>query len=215
MWPTKKKTPQLSARSLNSTSISSADLIRQTSRPWQPGRTGFIHQPLDCSIQKQKSKKQHTDLFFSSLSCYLHTDWPLMWASCRKGCCRHAFLQPDPPGRGSPLWFIAFWWCGEDRFPVCTVEALLSCRAVTLHPADLFNQEHRSRTQGQEVRIHHLSGPLLSFPLLSSCWSATVDPTLPLWVTQLERLSLHVFSLLIYSPLSVLSMNRCIYVLVI
>lgn len=62
--------------------------------PWSPGRTGFIHQPLDRSIKaKHKTILYCKGQFILLLCRYLHLSWPLMWVSCRKGCCLHLFCS--------------------------------------------------------------------------------------------------------------------------
>lgn len=74
-------------------------------------------------------KMDHEDMSFC---CQLTTAWPA-WQVLT-------------------LWFIAFGNMQWDHFPICTDKSLLSCLAVSLNPADLFNQERWGRTRCQDVR---------------------------------------------------------------
>lgn len=154
-----------------------ADLLASFMKSWRNRFYPSAFRPLNQKNWKINPLLQRSIYFL--LCRYLHTDWRLIWVSYRKGCCLHLFFAFWPVWQGVPtMIYCILVTCGEDRFPTCTVEALLSCRAVILNPADLFNQEHWSRSRGQEVRIHRLSGPLLSFSLaqftlVSHCWPNT------------------------------------------
>lgn len=155
------------------------NLIGRTSSPWpwSPRRTAFIHQPLKNNTKQKKKKKsrQQRSIYFSFVLLFAHRLTSNMSLMQKRMLATFVF-EAWPVWQGVPtMIYCVLVTCGEDRFPTCTVEALLSCRAVILNPADLFNQEHWSRSRGEEVRIHRLSGPPLSLPLaqLSHCWPNT------------------------------------------
>lgn len=86
-----------------------------------------------------------------------HIDWPLISAFWKKWIMRTwVFCCQLTPARSArqvlTLWFIAFGNMQWDHFPICTDKSLLSCLAVSLNPADLFNQERWGRTRCQDVR---------------------------------------------------------------
>lgn len=159
MW----STPQLSARRLHSASISTEGLRRKTSCPWpwQPGRAGFTHHPEHCSFTIQKRRKKNIPtaniLFFFHILLLAHVLTSNV-SLVQKRMWTTGVFAGWPAWQGVPtMIYCLLVTCGEDRFPMCTVKAPLSCRAVGLHTADLFNQKHQSRTRGQEVRIHWLA----------------------------------------------------------
>lgn len=109
--------------------------------------------------------------------------------SAKKKVPAHLSLEPSPPERGRPTWFVIFSWTCLQAGLLCRWQLMPACSSLPCTP-DVKRQQDLSSpvwemgcSEGGSISCHPVERVLLGTRLSVELWGPTVPP----WLSLLPR----------------------------